>query len=208
MELGKNVSVKDLIYFFDWDGDGVVGNEIPTEDNPISLSQTELNVPKEGGTYEVKVNATVPVFLECPEIPGDNNENPSFNPSYPTSAGELYADGYTSPSISCIKELNNGVLKVTVAKASFKTEQATIIRLYNALGNEVAWLNITQEGEPNMKVEVPRLGDEGAKYFNEILYELSKAVTLNQSLVNCYTKIIDAPYFMAPISSANSDISN
>ena len=205
-ELGKNVAVKELIYFFDWDGDGVAGNEIPTADNPISLSQTEINVPKEGGTYEVKVNATVPVFVERPKTPEDNNENvPSLNPSYMNG---LYADGnYTAPSISCTKELNKGVLKVTVAKASFKTELSTTIPIYNALGNEVAWLKVTQDGDPNAKVEVPRLGEEGAPFFIGGLLKLSQALTLNQSLVNRYTKLVNDPYFVAPISSGNSNVS-
>lgn len=205
-ELGKNVLVKELIYFFDWDGDGVAGNEIPTADNPISLSQTEIFVPKEGGTYEVKVNATVPVFVERPDIPDDDEHVPSVNPSY---MGGLYADGsYTAPSISCTKELNNGILKVTVGKASSKTESSTTIRLYNALGNEVAWLHVTQEGDPNVKVEVPRLGDEGEKFFNGTLLELSQALTLNQSLVNRYTKLIEDSRFVAPISSYNTNICN
>lgn len=204
-ESGKEISVKDLSYFFDWDGDGVAGNEIPTEDNPISLEQTELSVPKEGGTYEIKVNATVPVYVERPEISGDNNPStsiPIYNPG-------LYADNdYSAPSIVCAKELNNNLLKVTVAKASFKTTLTTTIPIYNALGNEVAWLHITQEGDPNVKVKVPLLGEYGKSIVNDMRYQLSQAVTLNLSLVYRYTRIIEDSRFVAPVSSSEQNIYN
>lgn len=202
-ELGKEISVKDLSYFFDWDGDGVAGNEIPTEDNPISLGQTELSVPKEGGTYEIKINATVPVYVERPEIPGDNNPSTSI----PIYNFGLYADNdYSAPSIVCTKELNNNLLKVTVAKASFKTTLTTTIPIYNALGNEVAWLHITQEGDPNVKVKVPLLGEDGKRAVNGMLSYLSQAITLNQSLVYRYTKIIEDSRFVAPVSATDENI--
>lgn len=70
-EMGKEVAVKNLIYYFDWDGDGTAGNEIAPENHPVSLETNNINVPMEGGSYEVKVNTTVPVYLERPSIPGD-----------------------------------------------------------------------------------------------------------------------------------------
>lgn len=204
-ELGKEISVKDLSYFFDWDGDGVAGNEIPTEDNPISLGQTELNVPKEGGTYEIKVNATVPVYVERPEIPGGR---------YPSSSvveedlGLYFDKEYSAPIISCSKELSNNVLKISVAKASFKTTLITTIPIYNALGDEVAWLHITQEGDPNVKVDVPLLGETGKSMIIGVLSQLSQAITLNQSLTYRYTKIMDDSKFVAPVNSTDQNISS
>lgn len=206
-ELGKDVTVKNLVYFFDWDGDGVAGNEIPAEGSFISLDQTEIRVPKEGGTYEVKVNTTVPVFAECPDIPGDNY--PSISIPSESYRLTLYADGtYTAPSIDCQKELSNNVLKVTIGKAVSKKTLSTSIPIYNALGNEVARLQITQEGDPNLKVAVPLLGKDGKNVVDGFLYDMALATTLNQSMDRRYTKITNDPHFVAPISSSDSNVRN
>lgn len=101
-EMGKEVAVKNLIYYFDWDGDGTAGNEIAPENHPVSLETNNINVPMEGGSYEVKVNTTVPVYLERPSIPGDD----IYDNSTSVSGMEIYETGSGSvPSINYTKEL-------------------------------------------------------------------------------------------------------
>lgn len=52
-EMGYDVEVKDLAYYFDWDNDGIAGNEL--DDSPtVKLSQDKIAIPSEGGDYEVK----------------------------------------------------------------------------------------------------------------------------------------------------------
>lgn len=41
-EMGKEVAVKNLIYYFDWDGDGTAGNEIAPENHPVSLETNNI----------------------------------------------------------------------------------------------------------------------------------------------------------------------
>ena len=127
-EMGKEVAVKNLIYYFDWDGDGTAGNEIAPENHPVSLETNNINVPMEGGSYEVKVNTTVPVYLERPSIPGDD----IYDNSTSVSGMEIYETGSGSvPSINYTKELKNNILKVVVKAASFRKEQAVSIPLYD-----------------------------------------------------------------------------
>lgn len=47
-DLGQSVSVPDLRYYYDWNNDGVAGNEI-ADDAKITLSQNEVTFDKNGG---------------------------------------------------------------------------------------------------------------------------------------------------------------
>ena len=204
-EMGKEVAVKNLIYYFDWDGDGTAGNEIAPENHPVSLETNNINVPMEGGSYEVKVNTTVPVYLERPSIPGDD----IYDNSTSVSGMEIYETGSGSePCINYTKELNNNILKVVVKAASFRKEQAVSIPLYDGMGNVVASLNLTQQANPNAEIIVPRLGSDGIRLVSGLMERLANAVTLEAQMNYRYTKIINDPHFVAPISSSEPNINN
>ena len=204
-EMGKEVAVKNLIYYFDWDGDGTAGNEIAPENHPVSLETNNINVPMEGGSYEVKVNTTVPVYLERPSIPGDD----IYDNSTSVLGMKIYETGSGSePCINYSKELNNNILKVVVKAASFRKEQAVSIPLYDGMGNVVARLNLTQQANPNAEIIVHRLGSDGISCVSEFMKSLANAVTLEAQMNYRYTKIINDPSFVAPIRSSESNIHN
>ena len=201
-EMGKEVAVKNLIYYFDWDGDGTAGNEIAPENHPVSLETNNINVPMEGGSYEVKVNTTVPVYLERPSFSEIENY-----PSVSVSGTEIYETGSgNEPCINYTKELNNNILKVVVKAASFRKEQAVSIPLYDGMGNEVACLNLTQQANPNAEIIVPRLGSVGISLVSDFMRSLSEAVTLEAGINYRYTKIINDSRFVAPIRSSEPNI--
>lgn len=204
-EMGKEVAVKNLIYYFDWDGDGTAGNEIAPENHPVSLETNNINVPMEGGSYEVKVNTTVPVYLERPSIPGDD----IYDNSTSVLGMKIYETGSGSePCINYSKELNNNILKVVVKAASFRKEQAVSIPLYDGMGNVVARLNLTQQANPNAEIIVPRLGSDGISCVSEFMKSLSDAVTVEAQMNYRYTKIINDSRFVAPIRSSEPNIHN
>ncbi len=201
-EMGKEVAVKNLIYYFDWDGDGTAGNEIAPENHPVSLETNNINVPMEGGSYEVKVNTTVPVYLERPSFSEIENY-----PSVSVSGMEIYETGSgNEPCINYTKELNNNILKVVVKAAFFRKEQAVSIPLYDGMGNVVARLNLTQQANPNAEIIVPRLGSVGISWVSEFMKSLANAVTLEAQMNFRYTKIINDFRFVAPISSSEPNI--
>ena len=203
-EMGKEVAVKNLIYYFDWDGDGTAGNEIAPENHPVSLETNNINVPMEGGSYEVKVNTTVPVYLERPSFSEIENY-----PSVSVSGTEIYETGSgNEPCINYTKELNNNILKVVVKAAFFRKEQAVSIPLYDGMGNVVASLNLTQQANPNAGIIVPRLGSDGISCVFGFMESLANAVTLEAQMNYRYTKIINDPSFVAPIRSSESNIHN
>ena len=201
-EMGKEIAVKNLIYYFDWDGDGTAGNEIAPENHPVSLETNNINVPMEGGSYEVKVNTTVPVYLERPSFSEIENY-----PSVSVSGTEIYETGSgNEPCINYTKELNNNILKVVVKAAFFRKEQAVSIPLYDGMGNVVASLNLTQQANPNAGIIVPRLGSDGISCVFGFMESLANAVTLEAQMNYRYTKIINDPSFVALIRSSESNI--
>ena len=58
-ELEQTVVVMPLEHFFDWDDDGVAGNELYDSTNPPTFSKTAINVPKEGGEYSITITSVV-----------------------------------------------------------------------------------------------------------------------------------------------------
>lgn len=97
---------------------------------------------------------------------------------------------------------------MVVKAASFRKEQAVSIPLYDGMGNVVARLNLTQQANPNAEIIVPRLGSDGISLVSDFMRSLSEAVTLEAQMNYRYTKIINDPSFVAPISSYNENLVN
>lgn len=97
---------------------------------------------------------------------------------------------------------------MVVKAASFRKEQAVSIPLYDGMGNVVARLNLTQQANPNAEIIVPRLGSDGISLVSDFMRSLSEAVTLEAGINYCYTKIINNPRLVAPISSFNENLIN
>ena len=167
-ELGYNVSVKDLAYYFDWDNDGIAGNEIDGN-STVELSQSQIAVPMEGGDYTITVKSDKQYYLVAPStttsgdsfldvIPGTGTTEESFFNS-------LYEGGYTIKEMEYSKEIEGNTIKVHVSPAQFKTQKSISFPLFNARGKQAAEITITQEGNPNMKSDRVNLGQDGASAF-------------------------------------------
>ena len=50
-ELGRQIEVKPLKNYVDWNNDGIPGNESHDPSKPITLSKTEIQAPMEGGAH-------------------------------------------------------------------------------------------------------------------------------------------------------------
>ncbi len=167
-ELGMTVGVKDLKYFFDWDGDGVAGNEIVPEGEEVTLENTRIEVPGEGGSYRIRITSPVPVYLTPKvgfwELPGV---------SVPESFGELYEE-IPKQEMTVEKELADNVLTVKVAPANSRTEKKTTIYLYDCIGTVLGAVEVVQEGA-DIPVHVPLLGKGGRDYVNGMAIVLAYA---------------------------------
>lgn len=195
-DMGINVEVKNLMAYFDWDDDGTAGNESLKDGQTVTLDNTELSVPKEGGTYTISINSPIPVYTE-PIVEGEPSDviiSESFN---------LYAgDNNLKPVIE--KSITNKVLTIKIGKATSKYEQTIPINLYDCIGNIVATINIKIEGDKQGKV--PLLGDMALGVVSSIASSLATAYG--------YYNLIEQHYYYnkdvnkIPFNSSDTYISN
>lgn len=184
-----NVSVKDLSYFFDWNDDGIAGNEITDDNNPVTLDKSEISVPKEGGRYSIRISSSIPVSLTSDLNGGD----------YP-SVDEFHL--YEIGTISHEEKIENQVLNIVIQPASNRKMAPTNIYIYDYRGVVVATLAIEQEGNPTGKL----LTNNGEKVIAGVASSLSQAIgTCNQMDARYTNQIVDQN-FTPPVSSANTNL--
>ena len=179
-DLGIDVEVKDLEAFVDWNDNGVVGDELLKEGEKVELERTDIAVPNEGGTYNIKISSPVPVYLEQQIESGDWVD---MAPNYSVTEEYFYSslyDKYDSSSsfrdkeISLTKSIENNTLTIVVSPLASRTEKRTSISLYDYVGNVVATVSLTQEaGTVKIPIEdVPKLGTEGQAVVNDFAHSL------------------------------------
>lgn len=169
-EIGLPIEVKELTYFFDWDNDGVAGNETLQEGQTVTLETTELQVPNQGGNYTIKIISPVPVYLEPLISEDDESYPPLISDDYFST--NIY-EGLADASVSLEKSLENNVLTINVSPLNSRTSKEASVKVYDCMGNEVGEVKIVQEGNPDMPL--PKLGETGKTVVAGFALELAKA---------------------------------
>lgn len=192
-ELGLEVKVKDLAYYFDWDNDGIAGNELD-ESESVTLSTTEINVPKEGGEYTISIVSDKPYYLNPPSFDSDSDsglqELPQDNIIEENYFGGLYEPGANlpTPSIKYNKTIENNTITIKIEPAQFKKDLSTTFTVYNARGKVAATVTIKQSGDKNywVKHDPVRLGDAGEHVVLGIMSIIRDAVSKQLHLQTGY----------------------
>ena len=192
-ELGLEVKVKDLAYYFDWDNDGIAGNELD-ESESVTLSTTEINVPKEGGEYTISIVSDKPYYLNPPSFDSDSDsglqELPQDNVIEENYFGGLYEPGANlpTPSIKYNKTIENNTITIKIEPAQFKKDLSTTFTVYTARGKVAATVTIKQSGDKNywVKHDPVRLGDAGEHVVLGIMSIMRDAVSKQLHLQTGY----------------------
>lgn len=202
-ELGQEVSVKDLSLYFDWNSDGEAGNELLKEGESVQLSEQNIIVPKEGGKYQITINSPIPLYLE-PIVESDE-------PIYSITFGQLklYEEG-ADVGMRCETVLDGNVLNIDVAESRCRGMLSTKVDLYDCVGNVVATLDLSQDGNP--AAPIPLLGYDGEMIIAGIARNITNAYAKYNILEQSYhfnpLKLSDRIYTLSPIplSADNSDV--
>lgn len=167
--LGVEISVKDLVHFVDWDNDGVAGNEVLKENEKINIEKTAIEIPNEGGTFSIKIDSPITIYLEPQIETTTDNETPTESISPETMISLNLYEGYDDSlfidqEISCESILKDNALSITVSALQSKIDKTRTITLYDYIGNIVGSIELTQKGNiiDIPITEAPLLG-EGAK---------------------------------------------
>lgn len=164
--LGIDVSVKDLVAFVDWDGNGIVGDEVMKDGESVTLECAEIAVPNEGGTYTVKIDSPIPVYLEMQL----DEDVVVMEPEYGITEDYYFAlydkfdlSDFRDKEMSFTKSIEDGMLTIHVSPLASRKEKKASFSLYDYIGNVVATVTLVQEaGTVKIPIEdVPMLGQEG-----------------------------------------------
>lgn len=131
-KLGRVVTVKDLRYFFDWDGDGTAGNEIYDGEDAVVPEQTQIHAPMEGGSYSVRVNSKINFFIS--------------NEAYPHAASQYLNNGIVSFKAT----IEGDYITIVVNKANYAMLDPESINLVDAFGKRRATITVSQDGDPSI----------------------------------------------------------
>ncbi len=191
-EYGLTISVKDLRYFYDWDEDGVAGNEIYDPSQPASCDLTNINAPMEGGTYTAHVNCNVPLYSSpLNSRPAEVTYNPwggFFN------ANLIWHSEYS----------NNGVWTIKIDPTNFKYTNPVTLKLYDAIGNVVVSVAVSQDGNPNGTF----LDYEGNNYVTELCRRIAQSHGKYRLADAKYTGLLYNLDFKAPLDPYDYNLSD
>ena len=185
---GVSISVKDLKYFYDWDDDGVAGNEIYDPSQPATYDVTSISALMEGGTYTVNVSCNVPLYTS-PLNYGDANSYPYYEP-------------FVQSDMSLTTSYDNGVLNITVNPAQYRIISDRTVVLYDAVGNIAVSVTVSQEGNPSGTF----LTELGKKYVMGICQNLSSTHARYRIADAKYTGLTESNDFHAPLNENNSNL--
>lgn len=198
-ELGYEVGVKDLASFFDWDNDGIAGNELD-ESSTVQLSQNQISVPAEGGDFTVKIESEKPYFLDPPsEIKGSDtglDQYPSESVSPEHFFSNFYEEGANTsvPESEKVTSIENNVIKIHVGATLSRKPESWSIKIYNARGVIAAEIAITQSGNQNIKINTPKLGSDGINIVSAVFLYMRDAVKTERYLEGKYAQNSHNPF--------------
>lgn len=212
-ELGQNVEVPDLRYYFDWNGDGIAGNEI--NDNPqISLSRESVEFDYNGGTAQITVSSNVILSLEKPKdpdgyldiTPGDSSVEDSF-------VSGFYKDNDPEgAAMSVTSTYENGTLTISVPKSERHTKQTATVVLYDQMGEVRVSVPVSLEAKPRTPSDSkPELGEQGKAIVSASFAKLASSLSWMYYVERGYTgmyKFYDVQCPMAVYDNYNRQAFN
>ena len=190
-ELGYDVNVKDLAYYFDWDNDGIAGNELENT-SIVKLSQNKIDVPAEGGDFTVKVESDKPYFLVPPSEVTSSDTGLDVTPGESFTEASIWSSLYETGTGTKLPEnekktsIENNVITIHVGPAQSRKSSTWSVKVYNARGAVAAEISLTQAGNPNTIVNVPKLGSGGISFIAGTLEKMRDAIKEERDLEGNY----------------------
>lgn len=175
--LGRKITVKDLAYYVDWNEDGIAGNELgdPAVEKQLNFEVSELNLPVQGGTFTVKIQANVPYSF--------TNPLSDEYASVPSTIGQVFREDPVSYELE-VDEQNLMTFKVDPASHMIMNDKT--LRLYSLDGRLCSTLSIRQEGDPTKNKNV--LTDYGKNYFARQYSQIATSFSYLHTAEALYTK--------------------
>ncbi len=212
-ELGIEITVKELAHYVDWDNDGRAGNEILKANECVNLNKSEIAIPNEGGKFSIQISSPITIYLK-PQIETENLDVPSSNVSDNYFGNGLY-EGYDDSNfaddeIICENRIENNTLYISVSSLQSKANKNKTINLYDFIGNIVASVHLTQEGNhSNIPAsETPLLGENAEKIVYSIAHTIADGLKDYTTIEQFYNDNKNTNAVNDYVNPSSSKISN
>ena len=212
-ELGIEITVKELAHYVDWDNDGRAGNEILKANECVNLNKSEIAIPNEGGKFSIQISSPITIYLK-PQIGTENLDVPSSNVSDNYFGNGLY-EGYDDSNfaddeIICENRIENNTLYISVSSLQSKANKNKTINLYDFIGNIVASVHLTQEGNhSNIPAsETPLLGENAEKIVYSIAHTIADGLKDYTTIEQFYNDNKNTNAVNDYVNPSSSKISN
>ncbi|WP_080902556.1 RagB/SusD family nutrient uptake outer membrane protein [Parabacteroides sp. Marseille-P3160] len=181
-ELGKEISVKDLSWFIDWDKDGIAGNELGEEGvTPILKFDIDtLFVPSSGGDHKIKIETNIPISLNPISL-----EEPPYSIYIPE---EFYIYEKDSIGYSRKELTSDNYINISIRPASSRLMEPSEITIYSMDGKRSARLVIVQEGDLTKPVSFTK---EGIGALSTLMDRMNNYSSLMYTMEAFYTQCWD-----------------
>lgn len=212
-ELGIEITVKELAHYVDWDNDGRAGNEILKANECVNLTKSKIAIPNEGGKFSIQISSPITIYLK-PQIETENLDVPSSNVSDNYFGNGLY-EGYDDSNfaddeIICENRIENNTLYISVSSLQSKANKNKTINLYDFIGNIVASVHLTQEGNhSNIPAsETPLLGENAEKIVYSIAHTIADGLKDYTTIEQFYNDNKNTNAVNDYVNPSSSKISN
>jgi len=194
-DIGRTITVPDLRYFFDWNGDGIAGNEI-IDNVSVTLSKDEITFDHNGGIAVIQVTSNIPLTLERYRDPEFPDTPPVVVPD------ETYGDFFISSGdpIAYEASLENDILTLKVDKSMRHHSQTANVYLYDMTGSVQADVKVTLGGNPDIPVILGETGKHLVRYSFE---RFAKALSWMYYIERGYTGMYEYYDLNCPIDVHN-----
>ena len=205
-DLGKSINVKDLKKYFDWNNDGVAGNDALIDGQTASADNDSIVVTADGGEFVVNITSPVKLTLDKDaRYEGTDHKTESTTYISASSFESLYESGYQKSEMKCDCTFADNKLKLVIGSNPYKNTYTKDIIVYDFSGTQALKIRVVQNGNATGSVNLPKLGTEGNGIVNAIAKAMEAARELNIQMDCGYTGIADNG-FKAPLSASNSTI--
>lgn len=172
--LNKEVTVKSLEYFIDWDNDGTAGNELGDDQGmKLEFEQDTLRVPAKGGKFTVKVNSNIPFTFDSFDIPPITEETFQI---------------LNIANIEFTKAIKEKEIVLTIFPTEAYAMNASDLKIYSYDGKKEAKLVLVQEGDTSK----PLFSSDGLSMFTNLCSQLANATYYMHVMEALYTNTYQA----------------
>lgn len=149
--------------------------------HPVTADVESIHAPKEGGTYYVHINTSIPLSTS--------------GPAEYTISVDFFDRFLNYGSVSLSSIYNDGLLTITINPTTYYSVDSREVKLYDLEGTEAFSLTVSQNGDPNATL----ISEIANNYISDMAQAMYNSHAKYRKADVEYTGLIDLDGFKAPL---------